>query len=218
MALATALWVIYYKNSWLAQQPLARKWGTTGCEGRRGPPTVPRLGVLPRPRPSERSVISKRIKKKKERIRSTRPTLIHHLIIFLGVRFIFLSFDLIDSSTQVLHFPDSKRAGTQLWSNFLVFALIAALCVEIDALEYLEAEVLGSQLGQWVVNAIVGVQIPLFSAMFLGAAKALTEAENYQTETAFLDALALKCCYFEFFNHYGALFYQGFVKQHTYGC
>ena len=33
MALATALWVIYYKNSWLAQQKLlARKWGTTGCE------------------------------------------------------------------------------------------------------------------------------------------------------------------------------------------
>ncbi len=119
----------------------------------------------------------------------------------------------------MLHFPDSKRAGTQLWSNFLVFALIAALCVEIDALEYLEAEVLGSaSWASWVVNAIVGVQIPLFSAMFLGAAKALTEAENYQTETAFLDALALKCCYFEFFNHYGALFYQGFVKQHTYGC
>ena len=83
-----------------------------------------------------------------------------------------------------------------------------ALCVEIDALEYVEYILVDGGDSSWatfLINAIMAVQIPILSAVFISVARSLTETENYQTESAFIDALALKCCYFEFFNHFGGM-------------
>jgi hypothetical protein len=65
------------------------------------------------------------------------------------------------------------------------------LCAEIDMLQFLEND-LDSSMGSYLVNGLFAIQIPLFSRAVIAVAESLTETENHQTESVFIDNLIFK--------------------------
>ena len=50
--------------------------------------------------------------------------------------------------------------------------------------------------------ALLAISIPIWTALFTGAARTCTEFERYRTQSEFDDALVLKIFVFELFNQY----------------
>jgi len=116
---------------------------------------------------------------------------------------------------EVLHYPSAKRYSLIVWSNFVMAGVIVALMAEIDILAWVREDMSG---GAYIAYSIFSVQMLLFTYLFGFVSVALTESENYQTDSAFSDSLIFKTCVFEFVNRFGPLLYFAFIKEYTYGC
>lgn len=65
----------------------------------------------------------------------------------------------------------------------------------------------------WGGTVLQGAGIPVFQAAFVAVAVAMTDAENWQTETVYNDKLIQKLTVFNFINSYTSLFYAVFVPR-----
>jgi len=76
----------------------------------------------------------------------------------------------------------------------------------------------GAPLGPWFGMGLQSLLVLLGGSVLSPAARALTDAENYKTESQWEAALTLKVFVLAFFNAYSALFYIIFLKTSVQGA
>ena len=106
------------------------------------------------------------------------------------------------SLRRVLYFPEDVRSGVQLRSSLIMLLCCALVSGDIYGLFYVESFLrdMGYTWANYAVYGAIAIQIPIFHDIFTKIARDLTEGENYQTETVFIDAMIMKTFTFTFFN------------------
>jgi len=117
-----------------------------------------------------------------------------------------------------LFFPRARRE----W-RVVVGAVVTCACIAVD-LCFVAACIAIKNAGRTAEHGSVprnhyggtvlqGLGIPVFQAIFVTVAVALTDAENWPTDTVYQDKLIKKLTVFNFINSYTALFYTIFVPR-----
>ena len=117
-----------------------------------------------------------------------------------------------------LFFPRGRRE----W-RVVVGAVVTCACIAVD-LCFVAGCIAIKTMGRTAEDGLdaknaaggtvlQGLGIPVFQAIFVTVAVALTDAENWPTDTIYQDKLIKKLTVFNFINSYTALFYTIFVPR-----
>ena len=124
------------------------------------------------------------------------------------------------TNLQETWYPKAKREWTQARGFVTVFGCVV-LAVAATAAVFLGEQVLndaGGFYAAFLANVVLASQMILFSRLYASVAEHLNDAENYATQSAYVDGLISKKVAFEVVNSAAALLFTLFGKFHTLGC
>ena len=126
--------------------------------------------------------------------------------------------DEVSGKMKKLHEPKGLEKYAQLMGYGVILFFVGLVVAAIAAIFAFRA--LGSDPLHTVLPGVVNaIQIKILNYVYRLVAKKLTDWENHETESNYVDSLTFKLFCFQFVNSYASLFYIAFVKGSTsQGC
>lgn len=122
---------------------------------------------------------------------------------------------------QMKYFPDKDRQQNVILSLLAVFGMSVLVLGVVVSIYVIRFTLVGSGQtsaadAQTLVSVLNAIQIQVMNIFYSFIAKALTDWENYRTETEYEDSMITKIFVFQFINSYASFFYLAFVAE-TFG-
>jgi hypothetical protein len=125
-----------------------------------------------------------------------------------------------DLTGRVKKLKDSAEQNfvKRMFSYAAVAMFVCLVIAVIVGIFLYRATVKNTSWGPAVCAIINAVQIKVFNLLYSIVARKLNNWENYETNSAYFDALSIKLYLFQFVNSYASLFYIAFAKGTVEGC
>jgi len=115
---------------------------------------------------------------------------------------------------KIKYFPTVERSARITLSSIAITLSILTVIGIVASIYVLRYLVFPESTAQTLASICNAVQIQITNVLYSFLANALTEFENYRTETEFEDSMITKLFSFQFINSYGSFFFLAFVADH----
>ena len=114
---------------------------------------------------------------------------------------------------KIKYFPTAQRNMLITVSSIAITLAICIVIGIVSVIYVLRYMVLPESSAQTIASICNSVQIQITNLLYSMLANALTEMENYRTETEFEDSMIMKLFSFQFINSYASFFFLAFIAE-----
>jgi len=127
----------------------------------------------------------------------------------------------IDTFTDKVRkfYSEPSRVGINRFTNWVLIILLLILdLIVIWGFFKAVGSVKEANGNSYILGTLIGIQIQVMIFIFSHVARWMNDAEMYETQAQYDEALTLKLFLFQFVNSYGSLLYIAFIRPHSEGC